>query len=271
MAERRMFAKTIIDSDAFLEMPSTSQLLYFHLSMRADDEGFINKPKTIMRIIGAKDDDMKLLILKKFIIPFESGVVVVKHWKIHNYIQNDRLHATKYQEEKSMLSLDENKAYKMGNEVLYPKCIQDVSKMDTEVRLGKVSLIKDNIIPSSDDDCDSHFTSFWKAYPKKVGKGDAEKKFKKLKVDDTLLETMLSAISNQKRTEQWQDTKYIPNPSTWLNQMRWEDEVELPEEEPPLIEYVPPKPEDDAPFRKSLPEGADLTAWLPPAQEENPW
>ena len=89
MAERRMFAKTIIDSDAFLEMPLSSQALYFHLSMRADDDGFINNPKKIQRVIGASEDDLKLLVAKSFIIPFESGIVVIKHWKIHNYIQSD--------------------------------------------------------------------------------------------------------------------------------------------------------------------------------------
>ena len=95
MAERRMFAKTIIDSDAFLDMPQSTQLLYFHLAMRADDDGFINSPKTIMRIVGAKDDDLKVLFSKKFLIPFESGIVVIKHWRIHNYIQKDRYHETK--------------------------------------------------------------------------------------------------------------------------------------------------------------------------------
>lgn len=136
-----MFAKTIIDSDAFLEMPVSSQCLYFHLSMRADDEGFINKPKTIMRMIGAKDDDMNVLILKKFIIPFESGVVVIKHWKIHNYIRGDRLHETKYQVEKSELALDENNSYTL--------CLtsdsQLVDSCPTEVRLGKDRLGKDSI------------------------------------------------------------------------------------------------------------------------------
>ena len=96
MAQRRMFAKTIVDSDAFLEMPQSSQLLYFHLSMRADDEGFVNQPKAIMRVCGAKDDDLRILVAKKFIIPFESGVVVIKHWKIHNYIQSDRFKETTY-------------------------------------------------------------------------------------------------------------------------------------------------------------------------------
>lgn len=132
MAERRMFAKTIIDSDAFLDMPLSSQALYFHLSMRADDDGFINNPKKIQRMIGGSDDDLKLLIAKRFIIPFESGIVVIKHWKIHNYIQKDRYKPTIYQEEKSMLDVKENKAY--------TECIQSASDMDTQVRLGKDSL-----------------------------------------------------------------------------------------------------------------------------------
>lgn len=127
MAERRMFAKTIIDSDAFLEMPQSTQLLYFHLSMRADDDGFINNPKSIMRNVGCKEDDMRILSGKKFIIPFESGVVVIKHWKIHNYIQKDRYHETKYKEELATLDTDENGSY--------TKCIQNVSIMDTQVRL----------------------------------------------------------------------------------------------------------------------------------------
>ena len=108
MAERRMFAKTIIDSDAFLEMPLSSQALYFHLSMRADDDGFINNPKKIQRVIGASEDDLKLLVAKSFIIPFESGIVVIKHWKIHNYIQSDRYKPTVYREEKALLNVKTN-------------------------------------------------------------------------------------------------------------------------------------------------------------------
>ena len=145
MAERRMFAKTIIDSDAFLDMPASAQLLYFHLSMRADDDGFINKPKTKMRMIGSSDDDIKLLIAKKFLIPFESGVVVIKHWKIHNYIAKDRYTETKYKDEKALLSLDDNKAYTF--------CIQPVDELETQVRLGKdrldkVSIVEDIDIPA---------------------------------------------------------------------------------------------------------------------------
>ena len=111
MAERRMFAKTIIDSDAFIDMPLSTQALYFHLSMRADDEGFINNPRKIQRMVGASDDDMKVLLAKNFVIAFESGIIVIKHWKIHNYIRNDRLMETKYSEEKAMLTTKENGAY----------------------------------------------------------------------------------------------------------------------------------------------------------------
>ena len=112
--------------------------------MRADDDGFINKPKSIMRMIGCKDDDMKILIGKKFIIPFESGVVVIKHWKIHNYISKDRYTETKYKDEKSQLSLDENKAYTQADAALYTTCIQPVDEVSTQDRLGKDRIGKDS-------------------------------------------------------------------------------------------------------------------------------
>ena len=144
MAERRMFAKTIIDSDAFLDMPLSSQSLYFHLSMRADDDGFINNARKIQRMIGASDDDLRVLIGKRFIIPFESGIVVIKHWRIHNYIQKDRYTPTVYEEEKALLSLKDNKAYTL-EEPLDTGCIQDVSNLDAQVRIGKVRECKDSI------------------------------------------------------------------------------------------------------------------------------
>jgi len=140
MAERRMFAKTIIDSDTFLDMPMSTQALYFHLSMRADDDGFINNPKRIQRMVGAGDDDLKLLIAKSFIITFDSGVVVIKHWRIHNYIQNDRYKPTMYAEEKALLSVEPNKAYALDTE-----CIHDGYIEDTQVRLGKDRIGKDRV------------------------------------------------------------------------------------------------------------------------------
>ena len=129
MAERRMFAKTIVLSDAFLDMPLSARCLYFTLGMLADDDGFVNSPKSIMRQAGASPDDLNLLMAKRFILAFDSGIIVIKHWRIHNYIQKDRYKESKYMEEKSTLMLDQNGAY--------TECIQDVSNLDTQVRLGK--------------------------------------------------------------------------------------------------------------------------------------
>lgn len=137
MANRRMFSLKIVDSDAFLDMPQSTQLLYFHLSMRADDDGFVGNPKKVMRMIGSSEDDYKVLIAKRFILNFESGVVVIKHWKIHNYIQTDRYQPTQYLEEKKTLETKENGAY--------TDRIQDVSKMDTQVRDRlELEIVKDS-------------------------------------------------------------------------------------------------------------------------------
>ena len=145
MAERRMFAKAIIDSDAFLDMPLSAQALYFHLSMRADDEGFVGNPKKIQRMIGASDDDCRILMSKRFILTFQSGIIVIKHWRIHNYIRGDRAHKTTYVEEKAMLALDEKGSYtERGRGQSVDECLSNVSQLSdkchTEVRLGKDSI-----------------------------------------------------------------------------------------------------------------------------------
>lgn len=140
MAQRRMFSRKITESDQFLDMPMSAQSLYFHINMQADDDGFVGNVKTIKRMIGASDDDLKLLIAKQFLIPFETGIVVIRDWKIHNYIQKDRYTETFYQQEKAQLETVENKQYqKMDTE-----CIQNVSSLDTQVRLGKDRLGKDS-------------------------------------------------------------------------------------------------------------------------------
>jgi len=144
MAERRMFAKTIIDSDAFLDMPLSAQCLYFHLAMRADDEGFVNNPRKVMRMIGASDDDAKILIGKKFLIVFESGVVVIKHWRIHNYIRKDRLNDTNYQEERKLLDVKPNGAYTLNDGQMSVTCQSSDSQMSAQVSIGKDSIGKVN-------------------------------------------------------------------------------------------------------------------------------
>lgn len=113
MARKRMFDIEIVDTDLFLEMPQSTQNLYFHLGMRADDDGFVSNPKKIIRTIGANEDDLKILITKKFIIPFESGVIVIRHWKINNYLRNDRYKETLYKDEKRQLIEDENGVYNL--------------------------------------------------------------------------------------------------------------------------------------------------------------
>lgn len=172
MAERRMFAKTIIDSDAFLDMPLSAHALYFHLSMRADDDGFLNNPRKIQRMIGASDDDLKLLVAKNFLIPFDTGVVVIKHWKIHNYIQKDRYKPTVYSEEKAMLDVKSNGAY--------TTCIHDGYSLEAQVRLGKDRIGKDNNIASQTPEKTCRFTpptlDEVRAYCKERGnRVDAEK------------------------------------------------------------------------------------------------
>ncbi len=142
MAERRMFAKTIIDSDAFIDMPITARLLYYDLAMRADDDGFVNSPKKIMAFVGAKNDDINLLIAKKFILAFENGIIVIKHWRIHNYIRKDTYKKTPYQDEFNQLFLDENNAYSLSKK---SDCQRTVDEPSTQVRLGKDRLGKVSI------------------------------------------------------------------------------------------------------------------------------
>ena len=114
MANKRMFTMKIVDSDAFLDMPLSTQCLYFHLNMRADDDGFIDNPKKVMRIIGASEDDLKLLIAKRFVLVFENGVIVIKHWRMHNTIGKTRYTETQYTEYKNQLLLKSNKAYSLN-------------------------------------------------------------------------------------------------------------------------------------------------------------
>jgi len=146
MAERRMFAKKIIDSDAFLEMPLSSQALYFHLSMRADDDGFLNNPKRIMRTVCAAEDDLRVLLTKRFIILFDSGIVVIKHWRMHNYIQKDRYTPTNYIEEKGTLAIKNNNAYTLDT-----GCIHDGDTGKVRLELGKVRKGKDTLAPWRSD------------------------------------------------------------------------------------------------------------------------
>lgn len=145
MAKRRMFSQQITESDSFLDMPLSAQALYFHLGMSADDDGFVNSPRRVQRVIGANEDDLKLLIAKNFVIAFDTGVVVIKHWKINNAIRNDRYTPTVYADEMAMLYEKPNRAYTLTDNIIgIPSDNQRYTNGSR--RLGKVSIDKDNVV-----------------------------------------------------------------------------------------------------------------------------
>ena len=149
MAQRRMFSKDVVRTDKFLEMPLSAQALYYHLGMDADDDGFISSPKQITRMVGARDDDLRLLIAKGYIIPFDSGVCVVKHWKMNNYLRSDRRKDTIYQAEAKQLEVEQNGAYLLTEKGRYtigiPTVTQAVDTWYTQDSIGEDSIGKINI------------------------------------------------------------------------------------------------------------------------------
>lgn len=162
MAEKRMISQKIVDSDLFLDMPLSTQALYLHLLVRADDDGFIDNPRRIRRMIGASDDDVRILIAKSFVLPFESGVIVIKHWRVHNCIKSDRYHETVYQNEKKLLVNTPNGYEVLEGEAVEPKRIQsgtileptwnqNGSKVEPEIRLDKNRLDKSSDIDIDDE------------------------------------------------------------------------------------------------------------------------
>jgi len=219
MAERRMMSKKIIHSDSFLDLPATTQNLYFHLMLEGDDEGFVNSPKRIQRTIGATDGDAQMLIAKKFIISFETGVIVIKHWRIHNYIQNDRFKESSHFEERAKLVIKDNNAYTLDDvSKMYPECTPSIG----EDRRGEVRRVEDNTICESSQ---NYFDLFWKTYPKKVGKDAALKAWNKKK-NKPSIDFILTAVEKYKLSKTVRDG-FTCNPATWINEGRWSDEVTL--------------------------------------------
>ena len=166
MAEKRMFSTRIIDSDAFLEMPLSTQALYFHLSMRADDDGFLNNAKRIMDMIKANQNDYDLLLAKSFIIQFPDGICVIKHWRINNYIRKDRYHETVYTEEKDMLTVKKNGAYSLNSsdsDVGIPEC----NHVETESRVEKSRVGESRQEPVTAFNAEQAWIDTFALYPKK--------------------------------------------------------------------------------------------------------
>ena len=227
MAERRMFAKSIVLSDAFLDMPLGSRCLYMTMSMVADDDGFVNTPKSIMRQCGATEDDMKVLIAKKFIIPFESGVVVIKHWRINNYLRSDRYHETNYTEEKKILRIKENKAYTLA---------ENAHGIPNTVDRDKDSIDKysiDNNTSISAQPNVQEFEQVWERYPRKRGKDRAFKAYIKARKEgipkEDIEQGLLNYIAYIKENQVGE--QYIQHGSTWFTQRRWTDDYSMRSED----------------------------------------
>lgn len=226
MAEKRMFSKQIIDSDAFLEMPLSTQALYFHLSMRADDDGFLNNAKKVMKIIGANQNDYDLLVAKSFVIQFPDGICVIKHWRINNYLRKDRYTETIYQEEKACLTVQPNGRYSLRNAAEsdddLPLGIPVVNQSDTQYRIDKNREEKNSIYSAEklhdEQSLDDFFESIWKLYPIKKGKGQVstsrKKALQKIGYDQIgrCVDRFLKDMSDSGR-----DRKYWMHGSTFFN------------------------------------------------------
>lgn len=194
LAERRMFTQKIVDSDAFLDMPLSSQSLYFHLNMRADDDGFVNNPKKIQRMIGASEDDLKLLIAKRFILGFENGVIVIKHWRMHNLLRKDRYSPTQYQEQMARLQLKDNGSYTETTEIPMIEAPDnqptttwqpDDNQMATQDRIGKDSIGKERIDYIGIKDA---YNEICVSLPRLRALSDARKKAIKNRLEDYTVE-----------------------------------------------------------------------------------
>jgi len=220
-----MFSKDITTSDAFREMPTSSQSLYFHLGMEADDDGFLDNYKGLMRAINASEDDLKILLAKRFLLMFPSKIAVVKHWLINNTIRKDRYAETKHLDEKRALLIKENGAY---TELPAGKPSGNQTATTGMHRIGENRIEKDRkeeggqrVVPYS-----TEFEKVWAVYPKKVGKGASWRAWKLLKPDTSLLEIVLAKVELYKATDQWKKDRgqFIPHFATFLNQRRFDDD-----------------------------------------------
>ena len=221
-----MFSTRIIDSDAFLEMPLSTQALYFHLSMRADDDGLLNNAKRIMDMIKANQNDYDLLLAKSFIIQFPDGICVIKHWRINNYIRKDRYHETVYTEEKELLTVKKNGAYSLNSsdsDVGIPEC----NHVETESRVEKNRIEKSREEPVAAFNVEQAWIDTFALYPKKSAAVMAKKVWmdKLLGVIESNRKDVAMLIYHatkmylddyDKNNHDDENHKYIPKYSDWL-------------------------------------------------------
>ena len=248
MAERRMFTKKITDDDHFLNLSSPAQALYLHLSMNADDDGFCNQITASMFKAHASVTDLEALLKNRYIYQFDSGVIVIKHWRMANALRKDRYTPTAFKNEMAMLKVGENGAYKFPDSTdlvaeRLPNGCQVVAERLPQVSIGKISIDKNN---KNNISCNGNsiievlskkemwFESFWEIYPKHQDKKKAKQKFLKLCTDEKKYQEIMQGLRNVLPVWAKKDNKYIPMPTTWLNGERWNDEVDLHMEELPF-------------------------------------
>ena len=236
-----MFTKKITDDDHFLNLSSPAQALYLHLSMNADDDGFCNQITASMFKAHASVTDLEALLKNRYIYQFDSGVIVIKHWRMANALRKDRYTPTAFKNEMAMLKVGKNGAYKLpdSNDTVaerLPNGCQLVAERLPQVSIGKVSIDKNN---KNNISCNENseievldqkemwFESFWEIYPKHQDKKKAKQKFLKLCTNEKEYKAIMDGLRNVLPVWAKKDTKYIPMPTTWLNGERWNDEVNV--------------------------------------------
>lgn len=222
MSERRMFSRRIVKSDYYMDLPVSSRDLYFQLCMDADDDGFVSSPRMTMKVCGSVQADLAILASKRFIIVFDSGVVLIKHWLVHNELKRDRYRPTTHQDEKGVVRIKENRVYSLDEGVLLTEWRQVGNTLLPQDRIGK-----DRIGKVSKEDRAQYaldFDRFWSAYPRKVGKQDCKRWWDRHYFPTSEVTKMVEAIGKYRNTKQWQEG-FIPHPTTFLNKGRWEDEI----------------------------------------------
>ena len=234
MATKRMFDRSIMETDSFSDLPMTAKAVYFLLGMEADDEGFIS-PKRVLKLYGGTDDDIKILIVKNYLIPFESGVVVITDWKQNNWLDNRRIKETQHKKERKTLCVIDGKYTPLST------CLASAELEESSIEESSIEENSNKIVYSDskkskrskknklNEEYENSFEIFWKEYPVKVAKGKAYDTWKLL--NEEIKEICINAIKNQNQNKHfykdWLKEDSAPHPTTWLNQKRWEDEVKI--------------------------------------------
>ena len=215
MAQKRMFDKRITDSDKFTDLPNSSKALYFMAGMAADDRGFF-QPRRLQKICGFTDDDFKVLIAKRYFIPFESGVMVITDWNKNNWLDKRRINETEYIDELKLLDLI-NEKYELKDD-----CLANAKPMLREYSIEENRINNNNA--QKNEIFEQRFEIFYKEYPRKVNKKETLKWFIKHKPNEELFNLIMTNLKEQKKF--WKEKKYIPYPTSWLNGEKWNDELE---------------------------------------------